>query len=29
MNAWRAERFNYLDNLAKLGKPVDAQRVVR
>jgi putative endopeptidase len=22
MNAWRAERFNYLDNLAKLGKPV-------
>jgi putative endopeptidase len=22
MNAWRAERFNYLDNLAKLGQPV-------
>jgi putative endopeptidase len=22
LNAWRAERFNYLDNLAKLGKPV-------
>jgi predicted metalloendopeptidase len=22
MNAWRAERFNYLDNLAKLGRPV-------